>query len=58
MELNTAIVGFLENLVVDTGIVPDPTCSRIEIFSTPTVLNYMSFDFFNFKFDHSAYLKI
>ena len=29
-----------------------------KIKNTPSVLNYMSFDFFNLKFDHSFYSKI
>ena len=31
--------------------------SVVYLLSTSSVLNYMSFDFFNIKFEHSSYLK-
>jgi len=34
----------------------DKKYKLVEILS-PSVLNYMSFDFFDYKFDHSSYSK-
>ena len=58
MQTHMAIMATSSPLEPKKALAEGGEYLTIGIYSTPSILNYKSFDFFYFKFDHSFYLKI